>query len=441
MLTGLEKLDDPPSLISLRTTVERLLPRADLPEVLLEIQARTGFASEFTHISDNNARVKDLEISICAVLLAEACNIALEPLIRSDVPALTKDRLSWVKQNYIRSETIVKANARLVDLQASLGLAQLWGGGEVASADGLRFQVPVRTIHAGSNPKYFGVGRGITYYNFTSDQFTGFHSIVITGTLRDSLYLLEGLLEQETSLRPTEVMTDTHGYSDVVFGLFWFLGYQFSPRLADLGEMRLWRMDAQANYGVLDGLARNRISLPLITRNWDDFLRVAGSLKLGMVSASEIMRTLQGGQNPSTLSRAIGELGRIAKTLYMLAYIDDEAYRRRILTQLNRGESRHSVARAVFHGQRGELRQRYRDGQEEQLGALGLVVNVIVLWNTLYMAESLDYLRSNGMEVDHEDVVRLSPLKHKHINMLGRYQFALPESIRQGRLRPLNLGE
>jgi hypothetical protein len=179
VLTGLEKLNDPDSLVSLRTMVERLLPRADLPEVLLEIQARTGFASEFTHINDSKARVKDLEISICAVLLAEACNIALEPLIRPDVPALTKDRLSWVKQNYIRSETIVKANARLVDRQATLELAQLWGGGEVASADGLRFQVPVRTIHAGPNPKYFGMGQGITYYNFTFDQFTGFHSIVI----------------------------------------------------------------------------------------------------------------------------------------------------------------------------------------------------------------------------------------------------------------------
>ncbi len=440
VLTGLEKLDDPTSLITLRTMVEKLLPRAELPEVLLEIQARTGFASEFTHISDSKARVKDLEISICAVLLAEACNIGLEPLICPDVPALSKDRLSWIKHNYIRSETIVKANARLVDTQANLELARLWGGGEVASADGLRFQVPVRTIHAGPNPKYFGNGRGITYYNFTSDQFTGFHNIVITGTLRDSLYLLEGLLEQETSLRPTEIMTDTHGYSDVVFGLFWLLGYQFSPRLADLGEMRLWRIDALSDYGVLNGLAKNQISSPLITHNWDDFLRVAGSLKLGTVSGSEIMQTLQSGANPSTLSKAIGELGRIAKTLYILAYIDDEAYRRRILTQLNRGESRHSLARAVFHGQKGELRQRYRDGQEEQLGALGLVVTVIVLWNTLYMGEVLDYLRLNDVGVDQGDVARLSPLKHKHINMLGRYQFALPESVRQGKLRPLNLG-
>ena len=441
VLTGLDKLDDPPSLLHLRVMVEKLLPRADLAEVLLEIQTRTAFASAFTHINDSNARVKDLELSICAVLLAEACNIPLEPLIRPDIPALTKDRLSWVKQNYIRSETIVKANAQLVDTQATFELAQIWGGGEVASADGLRFQVPVRTIHAGSNPKYFGVGRGITYYNFTSDQFTGFHNIVITGTLRDSLYLLEGLLEQQTSLRPTEVMTDTHGYSDVVFGLFWLLGYQFSPRLADLGEMRLWRIDANATYGVLNELASDQINLGLILLNWDDLLRVAGSLKLGTVSASEIMRTLHLGQNPSTLSKAVGELGRIAKTLYLLAYIDDDAYRRRILTQLNRGESRHSVARAIFHGQRGELRQRYRDGQEEQLGALGLVLNVIVLWNTLYLTEVLDYLRSNGVDVDPHDVSRLSPLKHKHINMLGRYQFALSESIKKGHLHPLNLAE
>ena len=86
----------------------------------------------------------------------------------------------------------------------------------------------------------------------------------------------------------------------------------------------------------------------------------------------------------------------------MLSYIDDEHYRRRILTQLNRGEGRHSVARAVFHGQRGELRQRYREGQEDQLGALGLVVNAIVLWNTLYMEAALNQLRAEGLEVNSE---------------------------------------
>ena len=124
------------------------------------------------------ARVTDLAISLCAVLLAEACNIGLEPLVRPDVPALTRGRLAWVQQNYVRAETLIRANARLVDAQAQIPLAQAWGGGEVASADGLRFVVPVRTVNAGPNRKYFGTGRGITYYNFTTDQFTGFHGIV-----------------------------------------------------------------------------------------------------------------------------------------------------------------------------------------------------------------------------------------------------------------------
>nr|WP_051033260.1 MULTISPECIES: Tn3 family transposase [Chroococcidiopsis] len=100
------------------------------------------------------------------------------------------------------------------------------------------------------------------------------------------------MLDRTTSLQPKEVMTDTAGYSDLVFGLFWLLGYQFSPRLADLGEARFWRIDPQADYGVLNGLARQRVNTALIARSWDDLLRVAGSLKLGTVSASELMRTL-----------------------------------------------------------------------------------------------------------------------------------------------------
>jgi TnpA family transposase len=392
---------------------------------------------EFIHINESFARVRDLSTSICAILIASACNIGLTPLVRPDVPALTRPRLTWVEQNYIRPETLVRANARLVDAQTQIPLARNWGGGEVASADGLRFIVPVRTLNAGPNSKYFGQGRGITYYNFTSDQFTGFHGLVVPGTLRDSLVVLVGLLEQQTSLQPRELMTDTSGYSDVVFGLFWLLGYQFSPRLADVGEARFWRLDTNADYGVLDKLARQRVKTHLIEQNWDDLLRVAGSLKLGTVSAQEIMRALQLGKKPSTLAKAIGELGRVAKTLYLLNYVDDEAYRRRILTQLNRGEGRHSLSRAIFYGRRGEVRQRYREGQEEQLSALGLVVNVLVLWNTYYMNTALNHLRTQGTPVKPEDIARLSPLAYSHINMLGRYHFNLPSELLDGGMRPL----
>lgn len=120
-------------------------------------------------------------------------------------------------------------------------------------------------------------------------------------------------------------------------------------------------------------------------------------------------------------------MGRINKTLYLLNYIDNEEYRRRILTQLNRGEGRHSVARAICHGRRGEIRKRYREGQEDQLSALGLVTNAVILWNSIYMHAALEYLQQQGIEIDEKDESRLSPLVHDHINMLGHYSFTLPK--------------
>ena len=245
------------------------------------------------------------------------------------------------------------------------------------------------------------------------------------------------VLEQETELQPTEIMTDTAGYTDTIFGIFHLLGLQFSPRIADIGGARFWRVDGKADYGILDELAANRINIKLIIEHWDDLLRLAGSLKLGVVRAAGLTRVLQTNDRPTRLARALQELGRLVKSLYLLRFIDDESYRRRILVQLNRGEGRHQLARVIFHGKRGELRQRYREGQEDQLGALGIVVNLVVLWNTIYMDAALDRLRAEGHEVRPEDVARLSPLGFKHINMLGRYAFTLPEMVARGELRPL----
>ncbi len=334
VVSPLDKLERPPSLIALQSAISARIPKIDLPDVMLEAAARSGFADAFTHVSERHARVEDFTTSLCGGLIAQACNIGFEPLVRTDQPALNRARLSWVSQNFIRPETIATANARIVAAQNALLIAHIWGSGEVASADGIRFVAPGNAIHAGPNPKYFGAGRGITYYNLVSDQFTGLNAVVVPGTLRDSLLILGLLLDQETDLEPTEIMTDTAAYADTVFGLFWLLGYQFSPRLADIGDARFWRIDRTADYGPLDGLARHRINIELIKRNWEDLLRLAGSLKLGRIHAGAIMRVLQVRDRPTTLARALAELGRIIKTLHMLGYVDSKEKRRRILTRI-----------------------------------------------------------------------------------------------------------
>ncbi|MFH8365790.1 transposase [Streptomyces sp. NPDC018031] len=373
---------------------------------------------------------------VAAVLTAEATNVGVEPIVHDGVDALSRDRLFWVEQNYLRAQTLSRANARLVEYHMRLPLVQAWGGGELASADGLRFITPIRTLNSGPNPKYFGTRRrGVTFYNFLSDQFSGLHGILIPGTQRDSFYILDGLLEQETALRPVEITSDTHGSSEIVFGLFRLLGYQFSPRLADSGSATLYRADADADYGPLDPLTRDKVNLKQITSHWDDVLRVAGSLHSGTIKASEVLRVLTPGGKPTPTGRAVMELGRLDRSAYLSSYFTDELLRRRVNTQLSRQESRHELARKIFHGQKGELRQAYREGPEDQLGALGLMLNIVVLWNTVYFQKIIEEMRAEGIHVRDEDVARLSPLKFAHINFHGRYSFALPTEVQDGQLR------
>jgi TnpA family transposase len=441
VLTGLDKLDEPPSLTALRDDVDARLPVAQLPEVLLEVHAWTGCLDEFTHISEATSRTGDLVTSLAAVLVSQAMNIGMPAVAQEGTRALSLDRLFWVEQNYVRAATLTAANARLVDYHAKLELVAAWGGGELASADGLRFVVPVRTINAGPNPKFFGrqgkSARGVTYYNFTSDQFTGFHGIVIPGTPKDWYYILEGLLEQETSLEPVELVADTAGASEMGFGAFRMLGLQLSPLLADAGSATLYRVDPAADYGPLQGLIRARVNTGIICDAWDDLLRVAGSLRTGAVKASELFRYLVGGGKPTPVGRALIELGRLDRSAYLATYFDDELLRRRVLTQKNRQEGRHSLARRVCHGHKGELRQRYREGMEDQLAALGFLVNVCVLWTTVYTARALEAIRAEGKRPAAADVARLSPLGSEHLRFLGHYNFSLPEGLRDGRLRSL----
>ncbi len=111
----------------------------------------------------------------------------------------------------------------------------------------------------------------------------------------------------------------------------------------------------------------------------------------------------------------------------MLSYIDQAPYRSQIKGMRKLQEGRHALARHVFHGRRGDLRQAYQQGMEDQLGALGLVLNCLALWNTVYLDAALAQLRAQGYPVLESDVTRLSPYMRRHLNVHGHYSFQLPE--------------
>jgi len=213
----------------------------------------------------------------------------------------------------------------------------------------------------------------------------------------------------------------------MVFGLLRLLGFDYRPQLADLPDAKLWRIDATADYGAVAVAARGKVDLGRIRRNWPDLLRLAASVHTGAVSAHDVIRMLSHGGNPTQLGEALSHYGRIFKTLHVLAYVDDDAYRREIKGIRNLQEGRHDLARHLFHGRKGELRQAYHEGMEDQLGALGLILNCVTLWNTVYLDAALARLRADGYPVRDEDIARLSPYMRRHLNVHGHYTFQLPD--------------
>jgi TnpA family transposase len=136
---------------------------------------------------------------------------------------------------------------------------------------------------------------------------------------------------------------------------------------------------------------------------------------------------------PTQLGEALAHHGRIFKTIRVMSYVDDEAYRRQIKSMRNFQESRHDLGRQFFHGRKGELREAYHNGMEDQLGALGLVLNCITLWNTVYLDMIVRQLHEQGHEFLDDDLTRLSPYMRRHINVHGHYSFQPPAHTRNHR--------
>ena len=292
----------------------------------------------------------------------------------------------------------------------------------------------MRSINARPNPKYFGRGRGAPLLNLVTDHAVGIAGMVVSGTPRDSLHVIDLIYRQDGGTRPEVIISDTGSYSDMVFGLLGLLGFDYRPQLADLPDQKLWQIDHAADYGPLNTAARGKIDLTRVERHWPDILRIVGSIHTGAPSAHDVIGMLAHHGQPTQLGDALAHYDRIFKTQHVLSYVDDEPYRRQIKAMRNLQEGRHALARHVFHGRHGELRHAYHDGMEDQLGALGLVLNCLTLWNTVYLDAALTHLRTAGHPVHDDDVARLSPYMRRHLNIPGHYSFQPPTP---GTRRPL----
>ena len=277
--------------------------------------------------------------------------------------------------------------------------------------------------------KYY-TGKGASIYTWTSDQHAQYGTRVIQITEREATYVLDAIFDNETDLDITieEHTTDTAGYTDLVLGLFDLCGLKFSPRIRDIADQRLWRLPTTPTGTLAASLLRHDIRPQRFLDRWDDLLRGSATIRHGHNPASLLVARLQASARQNDLTKAIQEYGRVIKTISLVRYLHDEKHRRRILVQLNKGESLHALRRRIFFASLGQFQRRRPDDQDLQAQCLTLLTNAVVCWNTVYIAAALAHLAEIGEPVQNDVARRIVPNGCEHINFLGRYDFNAPTS-------------
>lgn len=432
-LARLEK-DVPEEAKKFSASLYQILPRIKLTDLLMDVAHITGFHEQFTHASNNRKPDKEETIIIMAALLGMGMNIGLSKMAEA-TPGLTYKQLANVSQWRMYEDAMNKAQAILVNFHHKLQLSSNWGDGTTSSSDGMRMQLGVSSLHADANPHY-GTGKGATIYRFTSDQFSSYYTKIIHTNSRDAIHVLDGLLHHETDLNIEEHYTDTAGYTDQIFGLTHLLGFKFAPRIRDLSDSKLFTIDKASEYPKLEAILRGQINTKVIKENYEDVLRLAHSIREGTVSASLIMGKLGSYSRQNSLASALREMGRIEKTIFILNYISDESLRRKIQRGLNKGEAMNGLARAIFFGKQGELRERTIQHQLQRASALNIIINAISIWNTLHLTKAVEY-QKQASSFNEELLHHMSPLGWEHINLLGEYHFNSEKMVSLDSLRPL----
>ncbi len=437
-LPALEK-EIPAEMERLRLRVYDMLPQITLPDLLLELDNWTGFLRPLTHLTSGDAPVGDEKLVIVAALMGMGMNLGLTKMEQSC--PYTYRQLSWSGDWHIREETLLASQACLDNFVLSASLSHAWGDGTTSSSDGMRMHVGVKAANAEYNAKYFGFGRGTNIYVHAADIWMPFGKPQVIGTNEEALYVIDALCHHESDLHIREHYTDTGGSTEQVFALATLLGFRFAPRISDALAKKLYVLDAVEPSEPLKTLLFEQVNKKLIMEQWDEMQRVASSIRHGTVSASLLMRKLAAYPRQNQVARALTEFGKLERTSFLLEYFRDEALRRRIFIGLNKGEALHALARQLFFGRLGELRDRALEDQIHRASCLHLLIAAIAAWNTIYLTEAFATLRRQGEEISETTIAHIAPLGWEHINLIGKYQFAPQPGRSLENLRPLRMKE
>ena len=418
----------PESVKKLRQQIESRLPMIRIEKLLEEVDAMTGFSKSFVPQKGFIQRSHIPRQHLYAVLLAHATNMGLYGMAHS-LENITIEELRHASRWLIYDDVLKAATVNLVNKHCKLPITKIYGAGRRSGSDAKRYAIRASSLLASFYPRHFGYyDKVISIYTHMSDIYSVFSTLVISCGVREALYVLTGLLNHDTDLNPEYHCTDTHGFTHHIFALCYLLGISFQPRLKDLSSQQLFKLDKNTNYGKIESIFAGSVDIELIAEQWDNFVRIAASLKSREYPAHLIIEKLAKRIDIDRTARALVELGKLTKTIFVLRYISDEKFRHMIQLQLNRGEHRHALVQHVFFADQGIFKTSDYEEIMNKSSCLSLISNAILYWNTVQISKIVEKLKAEGYPVTDEDLAKISLLPFKHIVVTGIYRFSEVEA-------------
>jgi len=403
----------------------RVIP---LLEVLSTVNKVARFTDCFEYWQQKHGREKPKNKVFFAGITGYGCNLGI-PKTAQISRDIKQSELENTTNWYFNHENIIRANDKILSILGRLQLPKLFKRNQTithTSSDGQKFGIAVDSLNANFSFKYLGKDKGVSVYSFIDECHRLFYSTVINSAEREAAYVIDGLMHNDV-VQSDIHSTDTHGYSEMIFGVTHLLGISFAPRIKNFKKQQLYSFESpsalkELGYHVLPV---GSINLKLISEQWDQILRFIATINLKENTASQLFRRLSSYSKQHPLYRALKQFGRIIKTIFLLKYIDDVELRQMIEKQLNKLESSNKFNKAVFHGNNQEFQFSTKEEQLIADGCRRLIENSIVCWNYLYLSKLISDAESDDQKANLINTIKNgSVITWQHINLQGEYDFS-----------------
>ncbi len=406
------------AVMELEKEVTARMEPTSIVDVLTDVTRWLTLQKHFGHIGGSDGRLEDRPMRLVASLFCYGCNLGPTQTARS-IKGLSRKQLAWLNLKYATEGTLESAITTVINAYNKLELPGYWGTGQHASADGTKWNLYEQNLISEYHLRYGSYG-GIGYYH-TSDKYIALFSHFMACGRYEGTYILDGLMGNESDIRPDTVHGDTQAQNYSVFALSHLLGIKLMPRIRGIRDLSFYRPDGRVSFDHIDELFDDPINWKLIEQHLPSMFRIAVSIKLGLISPSSILRRLGAQNRKNKMYFAFRELGKVVRTMYLLEYIHDVELRQMVHTQTNKSEQFNGFAKWSFFGGDGVIAENLRHEQSKIIKYNHLVANMVIFHNAVGMSRVLRKMVEEGVPITAEMLGGLAPLRPGHINRFGDY--------------------